>query len=69
MVVGKKVGGLLEKSETGNDKVIKINVGVSQEATPKKPKADASKKGTKDAKSEGKGEAEPTKSAAKKKSD
>ncbi len=68
VVVGKKVGGLIEKSETGNDKIIKINVGVSQEATPKKPKADASKKSAKDTKGDGKGEAEPTKPAAKKKS-
>ena len=61
VVVGKKVGGLLKKSETGNDKVVSLNVGVAQEAKPKKAKADGDKKGASP------GEAEPAKSATKKK--
>jgi hypothetical protein len=63
VVVGKKIGGLLEKSETGNDKVVKLNVGVAQEAAPRKSKADADKKGAKDAK----GESAPSTSTPKKK--
>jgi hypothetical protein len=64
VVVGKKVGGLLEKSDTGNDKVLKLNVGVSQEAAARKGKA-GDKKG---AKSEAAPGTEPAQSTAKKKS-
>ena len=41
--VGRKVGGLVKKAESGNPTVLKINVGVSQEAKPKKAE-DAAKK-------------------------
>ncbi|MDB6116588.1 MAG: hypothetical protein JWO08_369, partial [Verrucomicrobiaceae bacterium] len=41
--VGRKVGGLVKKAETGNPTVLKINVGVAQEAKPKKA-ADAAAK-------------------------
>lgn len=40
--VGQKVGGRLEKAASGNDKVLKLNLGVKQEPQPKpmpKPKA------------------------------
>lgn len=41
--VGKKVGGNVKKSDTGNPTLLKLNVGVSQEAKPKKAE-DAKKK-------------------------
>jgi hypothetical protein len=33
--VGQKVGGRLEKSAVGHDKVLKLNIGVKQEPSPK----------------------------------
>ena len=41
--VGKKVGGNVKKSDSGNPTLLKLNVGVSQEARPKKAE-DAPKK-------------------------
>ncbi len=41
--VGKKVGGNVKKSDSGNPTLLKLNVGVSQEAKPKKAE-DAPKK-------------------------
>ncbi len=37
--VGQKVGGRLEKAATGHDKVLKLNIGVKQEAAKPTPKA------------------------------
>ena len=42
--VGKKVGGNVKKSESGNPTLLKLNVGVSQEARPKKAEDTPKKK-------------------------
>ncbi len=35
--IGQKIGGLVEKAEAGNDKLLKINLGVKQDKAPEKP--------------------------------
>jgi hypothetical protein len=60
IIVGKKVGGLLEKSTDGNDKVLKINIGVSQEPKPR-AKAKAGSEPATETKGEPKTKAKATK--------